>query len=259
MAIPLDSVERDKRVLNSVSSLAGVAVKRALPDLSTLSQQDAGGVIRTVATGVISQFGEAATEAARLSYDNMTAAAIDALIVENSRRGIRAGAQILTARANAMRREAFMAKPVKVAKRIAGEVDPLVGQSMKQFSQGLYVESASALSVGVQRAVANIYRDTMISNSQADPRVSGFQRVASATACAFCMVVTLNQYTSFEESGGYHDHCSCSTVPIFKGSSPVRPEYYGAFEQEYRQGTVDAQSSKAEDILAAIRVSTGRK
>ena len=245
MAIPLDSVERDKRVLNSVSSLAGVAVKRALPDLSTLSQQDAGGVIRTVATGVISQFGEAATEAARLSYDNMTAAAIDALIVENSRRGIRAGAQILTARANAM--------------RIAGEVDPLVGQSMKQFSQGLYVESASALSVGVQRAVANIYRDTMISNSQADPRVSGFQRVASATACAFCMVVTLNQYTSFEESGGYHDHCSCSTVPIFKGSSPVRPEYYGAFEQEYRQGTVDAQSSKAEDILAAIRVSTGRK
>lgn len=259
MAIPLDVVNKDKATLNTVSTLAGTAVTNILPDLSTLSQDEAGGVIRTVAMGVIDQFGNAATQAARLSYDEMSLAAIDELIYQNSRAGRRSGIDLLNARANAVRREAYLAKPIKVSKAIAQEIDPIVGQSMKQFSQGMFVESATALGYSVQRAIANIYRDTMVTNSIRDPRVSGYQRVASANACAFCMVVTLNQYTSFEESGGYHDHCSCSTVPIFRGSSAVRPDYYDTFDTEYRRGTIDAQSSKAVDILAAIRLSTGRK
>ena len=259
MAIPLDAVESDKALLTKVSTLASESVTRALPDLSPLSSQEAGGVIRTVATGVLASVGEVATQTARQSYDSMSLAALDALILENGRRGIRSDLALLNARAAAMRAEAYVAKPVVVRRIVETTLDPIVGNSMMKFSQGAFVEAGTALASAISRAVSNVYRDTIVTNSQNDPRATGYQRVASSDACAFCLVVCLNQYTSFDEAGGYHDHCSCSTVPVFSGMSAVRPDYYNDFQSIYAQAGVEAQSSKAEDIFAAIRLATGRR
>ena len=73
------------------------------------------------------------------------------------------------------------------------------------------------------------------------------------------MTVALNEYTTFEESGGYHDHCSCSTVPIYGGMKAYRPDYYEGFENDYLAGNIASQSSDPQEILASIRQITGRK
>jgi hypothetical protein len=70
--------------------------------------------------------------------------------------------------------------------------------------------------------------------------------------------VALNEYTSFEQSGGYHDHCGCTTVPVFKTLGAYRPTYYDQFEQDYTDATRATDSSKAKDVLATIRQQSGR-
>lgn len=106
--------------------------------------------------------------------------------------------------------------------------------------------------------MTNIFRETMANAMSNDSAVVGYQRVASSSACAFCATVALNQYTSFEDDDGYHDHCGCTTVPIFKGLSAYRPDYYDTFQTEYETAFSSVNSSKAEDILSAMRLQSGR-
>ena len=259
MAIPLEAVARDKAIQQSISTLAGEAATRALPDLSTLPQQQAGGVIRAVTEGVVTTFGNTATLAAASSYDTMSLAAIDALILDNGAKGIPNSLDILNARAALMKQSGYVGKPIKTAVRVKATVEPIVGRSMQKFSQGQFVEAGGVLSDSIMRAISNIYRETIVTNAAADPRAQGYQRVAGPGACSFCLTVALNQYTSFDSGGGYHDNCGCSTVPIFSGMNPVRPSYYDTFEEQYKQGTIDAQSSDATEIFAAIRQATGRR
>lgn len=245
--------------MTQVSNLAGDAVTRLLPDLSALSAPEAGGAVRKVADTVLTSFGAVATTTAVQSYETMSSAALEELIQASIAAGERGSARVGLAVAlnDALRRE-FVAKPVRVAKKVAESLEPVVGQTMTKYSQGAFVEAATQLADSVMREMSNIYRDTIKANSLEDPRVSGYQRVASASACAFCLVVCLNEYTSFDADGGYHDHCSCTTVPIFTGMSAVRPDYYDEFQQIYVQGGIDAQSPVAEDIFSAIRSATGR-
>lgn len=242
MASRASLIERDKQLMNRAMVFAEDAVSAVVPDLSSLSSQEAGGAVRTIATGTVNQFGSVATVTATESYKALREAGVtDAM------------ANLLISRGTA---DAFLARPIPV--NPTPLVEPLIGETMKRFSQGKFVEAQSFLGQAIARVVGNVYRETQVRNSERDPRATGYQRVASANACSFCLVVSLNQYTTFEESGGYHDHCSCSAVPVFKGQESYRPDYYNEFEAIYRQGRADSASDSANDIFAAIRLATGR-
>lgn len=229
--IPAQLVKQDRAAMQRTASLAERIISEKLPDLSTLDQQAAGGVVRALATGTTYAVGNVATQASVASYGRFQAAV---------------GAT------------GFQPKALDVPKATAPLLDAAVGRSMVAYSQGMFEEAGTFLAVTVGRLVTNVYRQTMADNSDLDKSVVGYQRVASANACSFCALVALNQYTSFEESGGYHDHCSCSTVPIFRSTSPYRPDYYDTFESDYAAAVGESGSSKASDILAAMRVVSGR-
>ena len=257
MSLPSEAIARDKQVLDTIQTVTGQTVRRLMPDLEGLSQGEAGGVIRQIAESTTLTFGNTSTNAAVQSYMDLSLSALDELLKTASELPDK-GEALRIARGLVWARDF---KPATVAVRpvIERNIEPIIGQAMKEFMIGRYPDASVALEKGVSRLVANIYRDTMATNSYNDKNAVGYQRVASPLACSFCMVVALNQYTTFDESGGYHDNCSCSAVPIFRGVSSFRPDYYDQFEADYFQGRDDAGTSSTSDILAAIRLGTGRK
>jgi hypothetical protein len=258
MALPASLVALDKQLLDGVANLAADTVTRVLPDLSTVGQQEAGAVMRQVAGSTMLSFGNLATQTAVKSYDSMTLAAIDealAILDPKSPEGqvARIARGLKWAEENAYKATTLKAAPV-----VSKQIDSVVGNAMSKLMQLRFADAETALSEGVSRMVANFYRDTMATNSYKDKNATGYQRVASPNACAFCLVVALNKYTTFEQSGGYHDSCRCTTIPIYRNLGSFQPDYYEQFQQEYVRGGIDAQSSKTTDILAAIRLATGR-
>jgi hypothetical protein len=260
MPLPASLIERDKKTAETLGRLAKATTLRLLPNLEGLSQGEAAGVARTVALTVSTQVGNAATVAATQSYQNMSVAAIDELIAQSYARGERGSARIelSLARGAALQREFYQAEPIKVKRVVDIHVEGVIGNTMDKYTRGLYPDAETALASGVGRMVQNIYRDTMVSNSQKDKKATGYQRVASPKACSFCLLVALNEYTTFEESGGYHDSCGCSAVPVFKSTGAYKPDYYDGFRADYEKAFSSVNSSKAEDILTALRLVTGR-
>lgn len=247
------SVEATRAVQDAVLAATGQLVSRLTPDLSTLSQQEAGGVVRTVASGTVQAMTPVATTAGNSAYLDMR----DRWMAEAL---ARSNDQAWVAEQNAWRLEqASLAAEINKAYAAKdAAIQAAVGRSMKNYSQGMFVEAGSVLADSMMKLMGDTFRDTIKFNSQRDKNSQGFQRVASQGACAFCLMVSLNKYTTFDEDGGYHDNCHCVTIPIFKGESAYTPDYYKDFKDIYAKGRADASSSKATDILAAIRSATGR-
>lgn len=252
-AISMAQVQETAAVQNKLAAAATKATLDLLPDdFDVLSPEIAGGVLRTVASGVLEQFETTAsvvgkeqyTKLAQLTKPNFRARTAEEIAFDERQRAVQLAWD-------------EMDRVAKVTR--ADRVDIAVGYSMKKYSQGLYVDVNNTLASTMGRQAGNAFREAIKTAALNDERSGTFQRVASATACAFCLVVSLNEYTSFDEDGGYHDDCGCTTVPVFKGNAPVRPDYYDEFEATYTQGRADSVSDGAGDILAAIRASTGRK
>ena len=225
MAIPKGLVVQTKTLQIQTSQIATRTALKALPDLSKLSRREAGGVLRTVATGTVAQFGNVATQSARISYDTMRTAA--------KVKGSKYAAMALNFKAGDL-------------------ADPAVGLAMSVLSQERAVEEVTSVFTNVlDKAIGDIFRETIANAVNGDPQATGYQRIASPDACAFCSMVCLNEYTSFGEDGGYHDNCGCTTVPIFKGQDSYRPDYYDKFEQEL----VDAYAFKRSEDFKAPSIS----
>ena len=80
--------------------------------------------------------------------------------------------------------------------------------------------AAAALTLiqgGLQRSVANQYRDTIRENSVRDKAAVGWQRVG-APRCDFCrMLISRGAvYTEATADFDSHDHCGCSAEPVFR-------------------------------------------
>lgn len=80
---------------------------------------------------------------------------------------------------------------------------------------------ASAASAGAaQRHALSAGRQVLMDTAAADPRARGWSRVASAQACAFCLMLASRgpDYTS-EGAASFqaHDSCGCTVEPHYRG------------------------------------------
>ena len=206
MATRSQVVAESRRVIRNLESVTVRTVSAAVSGLSGQSNQDIGGVYRTVASGTLATLGNVAAQSAIDEYE--------------------AFREIASPTAPRYR-------PTKAVISSEALIASSVGYGMSKVASGNLVLANAAFAVALGRQVLQYYRETSVHNTQEDSFATGYQRVASPTACAFCMTVALNQYTTFEESGGYHDDCNCSTVPIYNNQTAFRPSYYDEFEQDY--------------------------
>lgn len=82
------------------------------------------------------------------------------------------------------------------------------------------------LNGGLTLVVNNVYRETIMESSIADPAARGWQRVADGNACGFCQMLEGRGAVYSESSADFasHDHCGCSAEPAFEGEPiPVQP------------------------------------
>ena len=293
--LPHSKIQANKQALNRLADLGKATVEKALPDLSGLPTDVAGGVVRTLAVSVATEVSNASAQLAVVNYSEMSDDALvqlqsmfhqldpeykaigaerQARFLERARAYSGRSVDELTAllardpQNTALRTALMWAKNgydgftpfrVDVKKTVAKSVEGVVGRTMAKVIAQDFPQAKQALSDGVQRMILNTYRETIGANAEADGFATGYQRVPSPNACAFCAVVALNEYTSYDTDGGYHDKCGCSTVPVYRGVTSYHPDYFNQFEAEYN----DAQSAvgpnhSAEDIFAAIRANTGR-
>ena len=242
MATRTQIVAESRRVIRNLESVTVRAVNLAVNNLTGQSQQEIGGVYRTVAAGTLATLGNVASQAAIDEY-------------------------------GAFRELANPVAPKYKPSKAIIDPDPLiassVGWAMSKAPADNLIGANMALAVALGRQVLQHYRETSVHNTQQDSYATGYQRIASPSACAFCMTVALNEYTSFAESGGYHDSCNCSTVPIYQNQSAYRPDYYDEFEKDYdfnekdipegyqfREGTSDNPGA---DVFRSIRATSNRR
>lgn len=92
---------------------------------------------------------------------------------------------------------------------------------------------AFALTGSLQRTIANVDRWLIADNINSDPIAERYQRVPSANACGFCILIAVQaEWTIEGDTGGFHDHCGCVNVPIFSGQEFQKPDYWAEWEQK---------------------------
>lgn len=288
-------IQANKKALNTLGSLGKATVQKALPDLSALPLDVAGGSVRTLASSVATEVGRAAGQLAVVNYSEMTDDALRVLqsqwtqldpvyksistelqarLLENARGYAGLSFEELDAlvRRDPRNAAASVARswakngydgysPIvaNVKKSVAKKIEGVVGRTMSNVAKGDFPQAEQALTDGVERMILDSYRETIGDNAERDGFVTGYQRVPSPNACAFCAVVALNEYTSFEADDGYHDNCGCTTVPVYRGVETYHPDYFDKFEAEYEEASQTVGPiATAEDIFAAVRANTGR-
>lgn len=105
------------------------------------------------------------------------------------------------------------------------------------------------LAGGVQRFVAEHDRETVMVAAQRDPVAIGWQRRASASACAFCAyMAVVSPDEAGEDARHFHAHCHCQSVPLFSReddlAQPERDRY-------------EADAERAREVLMRRRREVG--
>ncbi len=93
----------------------------------------------------------------------------------------------------------------------------------------------------VTRMVLDGGRDTVIANTDRDPKCIGYERAASASCCAFCAMLTGRIYRTAETAGegrDWHRKCSCTAVPVYSldQTPPPHTGIYGELWSESTRG-----------------------
>lgn len=112
-----------------------------------------------------------------------------------------------------------------------------------------------------QRLVLQSGRGTIARSMEADPRATGYVRVPSSTACAFCLMLATRVYGKNGQIQGvygsrekalfasgsrrgvraegekYHDFCRCSSTPIFATQTYEPPEHVRRAADIYAEST----------------------
>lgn len=121
------------------------------------------------------------------------------------------------------------------------------------FSMQAALENGLVLASGAaSRLALEGGRQTVIQTTQTDGLVSGWIRVPSGRACAFCAMLASRGPAYKESTVAFqaHDHCSCVPEPYYDGSA------WPAVNKQYRDQWYDTTAGKGgKDALNAFRAS----
>ena len=135
---------------------------------------------------------------------------------------------------------------------LAGTPDAGRWESLAVWASS-HSEALALAAGGLQRAIADQHRLTIVNSSIADPAAAGWRRVARAGACGFCKV--LADRRSDGENGVYteasvqfksHDNCACCAAPSF--ASNVR-KVIGVPYVASRRNVTDRDRARVRDYL----------
>lgn len=244
-----------KQVNDLITRQAGDVVAPA----ANFSQQEFGGLLRTVVPNLLDQYGKINATAAIQFYDQSRD--YWAKELSNTSQGGRdaqrtAGQRFAIARTQGALQAAqgYAAQFADTYDTIA-KTDTVVNWAMKVRAKSGHQPSVEAMQNALTREVAAYHRDTVLFNSALDPYVNRVQRVAQASACEFCRLMALGSTNGKVRVSTYaakfHSHCHCTIQPLFEGEKPVRPDYYDKFEKEYSEASKSGGSAKT--ILQNMR------
>lgn len=121
------------------------------------------------------------------------------------------------------------------------------------MARGLPIaKAAQAAEVNSARASMRLSldggRETLTSTIGADPNATGWQRVTSGNACAFCEMLAGRGTVYKEDSADFasHDHCSCSAEPTFEGAGRSVRDFTPS-----SRNISDADRARVRDWIAA--------
>jgi hypothetical protein len=102
-------------------------------------------------------------------------------------------------------------------------IQSAIGYSMAQTTKGTeWAIVTSVLAGNVQNTVSQVDRSTLAFNIVTDPDGTRYQRVPSASACAFCRTMASVARPTEESYTHFHSFCRCSSIPVFKGQEPAQ-------------------------------------
>lgn len=106
---------------------------------------------------------------------------------------------------------------------------------------------------GLTRIVHDVARETTAHAVAADPAEPRYARRARSGACKFCAMLATRGpvYLSAGSSGsgGYHDNCGCSVVPVFPGQRYDEPDYVKQWRKEYQAGDLRVGGASATEVI----------
>ena len=134
-------------------------------------------------------------------------------------------------------------------------IDTIVGVAIARARTEGYQSAKTLLFSSSNFILSDWNRDTVTYHANREPaKVVSIQRVAEPSACAFCLTVSINQYT-YTISGDralnayapeYHAYCQCSAEVVYEGQAPIYPSYYDDFQQVYRDGFANRNATDNE-------------
>lgn len=203
------AANRHKKTISDIATLAGADASAALVSLSGQSLGRIGYELNQVVPEIINLYGSASSIASADYYMSQRLAA-----------------------------NVAGAKPYKPTLKssypVAKNTEGTIGYTMSRIaaSEVDTLAGVSALTGGLQRIIAGIDRALIGDNVAADPIAVRYQRLASANACGFCLLIAIGaNWDTQADTGGFHNSCQCVNVPIFEGQDFQKPDYYDTWEQ----------------------------
>lgn len=136
------------------------------------------------------------------------------------------------------------------------------GMSVDLAARQGFVRAAGA----VTKLILTGGRQTLIGTAATDPKVKGWSRVASGSACAFCrMLASRGPAYGSQRTAGFeaHDGCGCSVEVAYDGSRPApgAREFARQFTAAQQQARADGALTRgtSNDALNAFRRSLSTK
>lgn len=151
--------------------------------------------------------------------------------------------------------------PEIVLPDLVDATDSAVGYTTSRLvATGDYATATTIFSGMVSKTVLNVDRDSLLLNIENDR--AKYRRVASPTACTFCLYAAVNSFSTFSpDITRYHDHCRCTVVPEWDEVAVDRPAYYKEFEdlQEEAKSRIAIRRDAVFERWYAEEVASGRR
>lgn len=259
-----EATQRNQATMRQVETLLEQEAIAVLNTAAGFDRQSMGAFLRLVVPQLVDKYGNVNAVAAMRYYDEQRLAWQQRNTESLSRDATRGRAQ----RYAAARTQSALYVARMPQFNAAELADPIIGYSMARYSTDGFGALTDQMTSAMTRAVASYNRDTILYNAGLDEAVYKVQRVAEPNACAFCALMAFSSEVSAsgdklgvrtaDYAINFHDRCRCSIETLYLGDKPIRPDYYDKFEESYLNATRSVGATDATDVLAEMRVNSGR-